>query len=90
MVDTDQAGFHVSGWKSLMDRHSLGVGEDKEEEGMRLWCGNRGRDVLLHRCARTPPALNHQSTCIIRLRPTLTVCWSGIDQRALSSLSAVA
>ena len=26
MVDTDQAGFHVSGWKSLMDRHSLGVG----------------------------------------------------------------
>ena len=23
MVDTDQAGFHVSGWKSLMDRHSL-------------------------------------------------------------------
>ena len=26
MVDTDQAGFHVSGWKSLMDRHSLGGG----------------------------------------------------------------
>lgn len=23
MVDTDQAGFHVSGWKSVMDRHSL-------------------------------------------------------------------
>ena len=23
MVDTDQAGFHVSGWKSVMERHSL-------------------------------------------------------------------
>jgi len=23
MVDTDHAGFHVSGWKSLIDRHSL-------------------------------------------------------------------
>ncbi len=23
MVETDQARFHVSGWKSLMDRHSL-------------------------------------------------------------------
>lgn len=24
MVDTDHAGFHVSGWKSVMDRHNLG------------------------------------------------------------------
>ena len=34
MVDTDQAGFHVSGWKSLMDKHSLREGEggqDKQE-----------------------------------------------------------
>lgn len=23
MVDTDQAGFHVSGWKSVMERHNL-------------------------------------------------------------------
>jgi hypothetical protein len=23
MVETDQAGFHVSGWKSLILRHSL-------------------------------------------------------------------
>lgn len=23
MVDTDQAGFHVSGWKSVMDKHNL-------------------------------------------------------------------
>lgn len=23
MVETDQAGFHVSGWKSVMERHSL-------------------------------------------------------------------
>lgn len=23
MVDTDQAGFHVSGWKSLIDKHNL-------------------------------------------------------------------
>lgn len=23
MVDTDQAGFQVSGWKSLMDKHNL-------------------------------------------------------------------
>ena len=23
MVDTDHAGFHVSGWKSLIDRHNL-------------------------------------------------------------------
>ena len=25
MVDTDQAGFQVSGWKSVMERHSLGT-----------------------------------------------------------------
>lgn len=23
MVETDQAGFHVSGWKSVMDKHNL-------------------------------------------------------------------
>jgi len=23
MVETDQAGFHVSGWKSLIDKHNL-------------------------------------------------------------------
>jgi len=23
IVDTDQAGFHVSGWKSLIDKHNL-------------------------------------------------------------------
>lgn len=23
MVETDHAGFHVSGWKSVMDKHSL-------------------------------------------------------------------
>ena len=27
MVETDQAGFHVSGWKSVMDRHNLGGGK---------------------------------------------------------------
>lgn len=26
MVETDQAGFHVSGWKSVMERHSLKKG----------------------------------------------------------------
>lgn len=23
IVETDQAGFHVSGWKSVMDKHNL-------------------------------------------------------------------
>lgn len=23
MVETDQAGFHVSGWKSVIERHNL-------------------------------------------------------------------
>lgn len=23
MVETDHAGFHVSGWKSVMDKHNL-------------------------------------------------------------------
>ena len=27
MVETDQAGFHVSGWKSVMERHSLREGD---------------------------------------------------------------
>ena len=25
MVETDQAGFHVSGWKSLIDKHNLKI-----------------------------------------------------------------
>lgn len=31
MVDTDQAGFHVSGWKSVMERHSLHGGAASAE-----------------------------------------------------------
>lgn len=41
MVETDQAGFHVSGWKSLMDRHSLCAGRRRGREGQRASEGVR-------------------------------------------------
>lgn len=34
MVDTDQAGFHVSGWKSVMERHNLEEGREKGQGNM--------------------------------------------------------
>lgn len=48
MVETDQAGFHVSGWKSVIERHSLkkgpsqqGTGSSGPQSGIQ-----RHRDVL--------------------------------------------
>lgn len=38
MVETDQAGFHVSGWKSVMERHSL-----QERAQVRPTCTNPAR-----------------------------------------------
>lgn len=32
MVETDHAGFHVSGWKSVMERHSLKENDFCKEE----------------------------------------------------------
>lgn len=33
MVETDQAGFHVSGWKSVIERHSLKKGPSQRGTG---------------------------------------------------------
>lgn len=32
MVETDHAGFQVSGWKSVMDKHNLGSKGEGEKE----------------------------------------------------------
>lgn len=55
MVDTDQAGFHVSGWKSVMERHSL-QNSDLSPAHTFAWAVTRPtRSSPLPRVALEPP-----------------------------------
>lgn len=51
IVETDQAGFHVSGWKSVMERHSL------QEEGL--------VSRSAHPMAEAGRALGHQEAYLV-------------------------